>query len=234
MFRRPIAVFFLTLASLLSGVSLKAQTTSLNFDSLPSSQGWTYVATNSTVSETSIFSVSNSTLHQNTLGLGGFQADYERFNFGDPLKPFVLSMRSRTLQEDSSATYGFGFGWNTGTKYYSVSVGVNAFRFGSGSNQSASVDTTLFHDYRIEGNPNGLFNFYVDNLLYTTSSAVGQSGSNSIYFGDLTPTGSNARADITQFSFRNVSTPAPSALFTALFGLVPGAGLLWRRWKSEK
>src|SRR5260370_40095837 len=53
----------------LSGTSLFGQTNTLKFDSLPSAQGWSLL--NSCASpESSLFSVANNVLHQNTIGCG--------------------------------------------------------------------------------------------------------------------------------------------------------------------
>ena len=82
--------------------SAQAQSTVLGFNSLPTSQGWTYVFETRRLPKPPFFSVSDSTLHQNTLGIGNHEAYFERRNFADPTKSFVFSMRSRTLAEDSS------------------------------------------------------------------------------------------------------------------------------------
>ena len=95
-----------------------ATTISLDFNSLPSAQGWTYNTTGQT--EATIFSVSGTTLHQNSMGTGlgpggtAFQ-NYTLDNVVDPTKPFTLEVQARVLESETLDAGGFGFGVFTGT-----------------------------------------------------------------------------------------------------------------------
>src|SRR5229473_833147 len=68
-FSYPKRLFMFAACVVLSATSLFGQTNTLRFDSLPSAQGWSLL--NSCASpESSLFSVTNNVLHQNTIGCG--------------------------------------------------------------------------------------------------------------------------------------------------------------------
>ena len=70
---------------------------SLQFDSLPSAQGWTYLsgyAPNSP-SEMAVYSVDGTKLTQNTMGIGSNFGNYAINNAIDPTKPFTINVRAR-------------------------------------------------------------------------------------------------------------------------------------------
>ena len=74
----------------------------LDFRSLPSAQGWTYFALNNIVPETSVFSVSNGILIQDSLVIGLTAQGSNRYDLAgvvDPLLPFTLSVTARVLRE---------------------------------------------------------------------------------------------------------------------------------------
>ncbi|BCU11250.1 hypothetical protein MAN88_18140 [Microcystis aeruginosa] len=81
-------------------VPVNASNVTLNFNTLPSSQGWTYLVDGNTATETDVFSISNGVLTQNTLGSGDGVNGYTLANVVDTTQPFTLSWRSRVLQVD--------------------------------------------------------------------------------------------------------------------------------------
>ena len=227
MFRLVIASVSLAALCLVSVA--QAQTTSLSFDSLPTAQGWVYNTGRPSVPETSIFSIDAGALKQNSLGQSSnFIALYEKRDFADTSRPFVLALRARVLEEDNveQSHFGFCFGFETGTKAYSIGIGTNIIKAPNGPILSSTIDNTQFHDYRYEGTPDGSYSLYVDDNLIATGSALAYNSSNRLFLGDGT-TGTNARAEITRFTYTAV--PAPSALITLLIGVVPGVGVLLRR-----
>src|SRR5262249_26008464 len=67
-------------------------TLTLNFNSLPSAQGWTYESgyPPNSPSETAVFAVDGTKLTQNTMGKGSSYADYAIHNGVDPKLPFTI------------------------------------------------------------------------------------------------------------------------------------------------
>lgn len=76
----------------------------VQFDSLPTAQGWFYQGH---VAESIAFSVDGTTLTQNTLGQGDISAVYFMNNVIDPTLPFTLSVRARVLQSDGPGSLPF-------------------------------------------------------------------------------------------------------------------------------
>jgi hypothetical protein len=84
---------------------------SLQFNSLPSAQGWTYFQ-GGPAPETSIFSVTGTSLIQNTIGTGfsgGVNPNYAMFGVVDGSEPFQLTVRARILAYEGTQPFGFFF-----------------------------------------------------------------------------------------------------------------------------
>jgi hypothetical protein len=183
--------------------------------SLPSTQGWKYLAVGNSYAEDKIFSVQGCVLRQDSIGVGfGSPGSnlYQIANVVDSTKPFVLEVRAKVLNEEQSDDlnhWGFSFWIKTGTEDFAIGISPHAI-VGSkvatdwGETLTTSVDNTVFHDYRLEGTPGVGYKFYVDNLLVGSGSAwAGGSGplaENGLYLGDGTG-GANAKAEITSFRF---------------------------------
>ena len=107
----------------------------LDFDSLPSEQGWTYT-TRGIVPETSVFSVSDGILIQNSLGVGFAgqgNNSYEILDAVDPILPFTISVTARVLEETGAFTtnsFGFAFFGVTGTEWFAVGLGTSRIEDG--------------------------------------------------------------------------------------------------------
>jgi hypothetical protein len=217
---------------LLLSVPASANTIALSFDTLPSTQGWSYI-TNSGASETSVFSVSGGILHQNTLGLGEF-AEYDLPGVVDPVLPFTLSVHARVLQEEGAMSNEFGFGFFvfTGTELFGIGLGTSSIQDALGTFLSTIIDNTQFHDYRLEGKPGVGYEFWVDNALIGSGAPRPYTQQpHGLSIGDLTVT-TNARADVTRYSFSQSSTQIPEPntfilLTTGLAGFLGYGG--WRR-----
>lgn len=174
----------------------------LDFNSLPSAQGWTYVGDGTP--EANVFSVSGGVLTMNTLGRGGSFPHYEFPGTIDSALPFTLSMRARvTGYEGETPDNVFGFG-------VFGCEGANSERFGVGLSQtrimtvtpdlSANLDATQFHDYLVKGTPGGGYQVFVDNTLMLNGQSAPGGCPYLLWLGDGTG-GPNARAEITRFSF---------------------------------
>lgn len=62
-----------------------------------------------------------------------------------------------------------------------------------------SIDNTHFHDYTLSGDfSTGMFYFAVDGVTLGNPTAISDTVNRGILFGDGTPSGSNAEAEITQ------------------------------------
>jgi hypothetical protein len=94
-----------------------ANSFALNFSSLPSAQGWSYFQGGS-IPETNVFSVTGTSLIQNTIG-AGFTANanpnYAMFGVVDGTQPFQLTVRARILAYEGTQPFGFFFDVRTAT-----------------------------------------------------------------------------------------------------------------------
>lgn len=241
-FKKHQIAYALTAGLIAITPTIQAANSTLNFNTLPSAQGWVYVAmssgtTPSNVPESSVFSVNNGILTQNTLGQGALEAIYQYT--ADFSQPFTLKFTARLLATDNGDNAGFAFSANEVSKYLSVNIHIGSVSdYASGT--SVSLDTSLFHNYEIDADPAGVaggsYKLYIDgNLAFSSSWANGNTtqakDQNKISFGDATPTGSNAKAEISSLSFFQptaqssaVSVPLPVAaewlLGLALVGLI--------------
>lgn len=219
-------------------ITTHAQTiTSLDFNTLPSAQGWTYMTGHSstpdltpTVPEASIFSVANGVLQQNTLGQGSLEAVYALQNYANFTESFTVFVRARVLAQDNgSDPYGLEIGFHSDTWGTGFGVGTGIIKDFTGAILSNGIDTSVFHDYKFVGNPDDSYTFYIDGMLTATGNGVlysslpytvADSDKQIIYFGDGTPSGSNARADIANYTFTQGSAAVPEPATIWLFGSV--------------
>jgi RHS repeat-associated protein len=180
----------------------------LNFDSLPSVQGWTYGTDNlSLVPETRVFAVRDSILYQDSIGIGGTVALYRLPGVVDPRLPYTLSVRARVLAQEpdqmSPNSCGFLFGVQTGEHLSHICIGPNQIEDASLNILSTAIDTTQFHTYRMEGTPHTVWRLFVDDILLATGipRLLGSPDApNGLTLGDSTR-GRNARAEIASYSF---------------------------------
>ena len=196
MFRRiPTIAFVATsFASLLATAAALAAPLdlTLNFASLPSSQGFTYVATgaHAGVLESSVFTVGSGMLAQNTIGqyLGttGAGIYYQRLTGITTTEAKQIRVNARCLQTAGTASFPFGEGglcfvFTTGSVQYGFTLTagkVGLLQAGGWSMLPALFDNTTFHDYLFDWAPGGSWQMYRD-----------RAG------------GANARGDIRSFRF---------------------------------
>ncbi len=223
--------------------SHQAKGIELDFNSLPSAQGWTYVSNNSILSETDAFSVDGNMLTMDTIGNGFSGQGTNRYTLNgvvDPAKSFVLTMTARLRQEEISvnpnvfgffsqisinnSTLGFGLGLEgaAGNAIHSLD--------GNGTVLATNIDVTQFHTYRIEGQFGVGAQFFVDGIFISNISENNQLVNNGLEFGD--PTGSaNGLAEITSYSFKQ-DVPEPLTILGTSTAL--GFGALFKRKTAKK
>jgi hypothetical protein len=232
-------VVFLAFALLLGfGLSASATTITLNFNTLPSAQGWTFSSTRN-ITEGSAFSVNGSTLTQNTIGDGRLAAAfYEMAGLFDPTKPFSMEVNVRILGEEAFGGIGIGaFGFLASDANFSSLVYVDVgevsvldANFGTGY-QQMPIDGTLFHDYLFYANPgSGTWTLDIDGAFAMTGSinTINSGALNAIRFGDVNAL-ENGNAEIAKYVFtQNSPVPEPTSLSLIGIGLF-GAWLPLRR-----
>ncbi|MBI3667514.1 MAG: hypothetical protein HY236_15025, partial [Acidobacteria bacterium] len=197
---------------MLLATPIPAANVTLNFNSLPSAQGWFYEATNEKA-ELDIFSVNGGTLFQNSLfGLSGYNV-YRRNN-AVTLAPFTLSLRAHVLEDftgDLNDPAGFACAIFTGAEMFALELSTNRIRLEDttlGPDQAVifDFDNTQFHDYRLEGTPGlagmkGTYRLFIDGTLMKTVTARPlDSFPGALFLGDLTG-GQGARAEVSSFSY---------------------------------
>jgi hypothetical protein len=195
-----------------------ASSFSLQFNSLPSAQGWTYFQSDG-IPEASVFSVTGTSLIQNTIGIGEHGPNYAMFGVVNGSEPFELTVRARILAYEGTERGGFFFDVRTASPNQEYFVGFTPSEVMDALGNSAAIDTTVFHTYVLSATPGGPYTLNVDGQL-TLSGPVSATGGalNAVQFGDganLGPT--NAQAEVTQLEF----SQGAAATVT---GVSPGSG----------
>lgn len=212
----------------------------MDFSSLPSAQGWTYQRAGNTAAENVVFSVSGGVLTQNTMGLGiapeGVNA-YFMSNVANNLDPFQIVVRARVLESEGSVSsnpFGFSFGVYIDNDAYLVGLSPSQIQ---GINQAfvADIDNTQFHTYEMNGTPGVGFTLFVDGNFVGSASAlrIGPP-TNGLLLGDSTG-GTNARAQVSSFQFRQeaAAIPEPSSVALAGLGILLAVGGFARRHRPS-
>ena len=222
---RGIAIAALSSAS----VATSAADFSLNFNSLPSAQGWTYQSFNynsgTSPVESLFYSVNGIALLQNTTGAGVTYANYYKSEAIDPSRPFTIIA---TAKVPSFETTGGSEGRAT-TVDFSAYAGSEAFTFSLNSNTiginvgTASAiwlpfNSTGFHTYRIEALPGISSTIFIDDVLFYTSAPTATAIGNILYLGNASSY-ENGRAEITRYSFIQSAVPETATWLLMLSGL---------------
>jgi hypothetical protein len=210
----------------------------LQFNSLPSAQGWSYGAAGNSAAEGDVFSISPGVLHQDTVHPAnvGFAASggntYHLDNAVDPTHPFVVNFTARVTAETTDVSnnhFGFFVDIYTGlAEVYGVGLGTNAIQTLTDPTTYV-LDNTSYHNYRLEINPGSGYALFRDSLLISSNSPRTGAAVNhvsQIFFGDGTG-GTNAVADVTSFSATAV--PEPGSLTLLGIGGIDIAGYACRR-----
>jgi len=197
-----------------------ATTITLDFTSLPSAQGWTYFS--SGAAETDVFSVAGGVLSMN--GTLTNAAYYKIEGAVDPALPFSLTARARVL----SGGQALAFHVSTDTLFAGIDLSPTTIIDETNGAFLASLDNTIFHDYRIEGAFGTGYQLFVDNTLLASGSFRAYPV-NMLAFGDSGSYGSG-RAEITALSFQQ-SAPIPEP--ATLLLLMAGLGVMFIRFDSR-
>lgn len=175
----------------------------LDFHTLPSAQGWTYVPTLTSASEASVFSVDGTALLQNSIGLGDNAAPhYERPGSVDPMRPFTLFVRAQVLQEEIFRDNRFGFtvGATTDNENFDLGISSRGLEDENAAFFNPVFDATQFHDFRIEVTPGVGYQLFIDNAPAASGppSPLGDAP-RTLILGDESQ--NNARVAITKFEY---------------------------------
>lgn len=179
--------------------SVQAQTVTVDFDSLPSSQGWTYEGN---LAENTAFFADSFSLLQTTVGSGGRSfAIYSMLDILDSSKRLTLSFTARVIIYEQVTGGSDGLGLN-----FIAHDGEIQHRLGMTDNlllvdgQYILLDTTVFHDYVFILNPGGTSEAFVDGVLVASGRGYRFASNNKLIFGDSTAH-ENSDAEITAMSF---------------------------------
>jgi hypothetical protein len=182
-----LAFTLLVALDALSECSKPLGTTCLDFNSLPSTQGWQYLAnTTPAPLEEDVFSVDGARLTQDTRGRGSDRAFYVLRNVLDPLIPFTISMRARVVQSETAMPGGvataFTVGAFTGRERFSFSLSSDAVGVGG---REYRIDNREFRDFRFEVTPRvGYMLFVDDSLPLSGGPSVNPTGDSWMVLGD--------------------------------------------------
>lgn len=215
-------VFFVILSmNLLFGHGFAA-TISLDFDTLPSAQGFDYFSTGSSgsVLEANAFNVDGTMLHQTMTGMAEDKtALYRDLDALETGLDTELILTAKVLDYDKAIGPGSnGLGFNVIiNNNYGVHLGFTDSKVWlSGGLVQHDFDTDDdFHDYRVTLSGDGTVNFYIDGSLIDTFSApLSAPGDESkVTFGDRTEF-ENVNIDISTFSITQTQNivPVPSEI----------------------
>jgi len=184
------------------GAVAQAQTVTLNFDSLPSAQGWTYAG--APLAEDAAFLADGAKLLQTTTGSGSdSSATYEMRNVVNSNRQMILSFTARVLAYENlaagSASTGEGFSIQIHDAKASHQLALmDSLVVVDG--QSIALDTSVFHDYVFDAAPGRGFELFVDGSLVASGNGFGSGFSNRITFGDRS-FDENSDVEITALSF---------------------------------
>ena len=222
-FASPFAVL-LTLA-LAPAAHAAPMDVTLHFGSLPSAQGFTYVATgaHAGVAEATVFAASGGSLTQNTIGqyagTSGGGIFYQATGGITTTEVKQLRVRARCLQVQGSSVYpqgqgGLLFSFATGSVQYGFSLTDSRIAVIQGAGYvllAPTYDNTQFHDYVFEYSPPSTTHLYRDGVLISSSTTGVAIAANRLLFGDSTG-GANAHAQVSAFRFiQDVATPVPAS-----------------------
>lgn len=196
-----------------------ASSIDLKFNSLPSAQGFTYFQSDG-IPEANVFSVTGTSLIQNTIGIGQHNPNYALFGVVNGSEPFVLTVRVRILAYETfgvGGPLGFFFDVRTATPNQEYAIGFTPSLVTDPLGNGVAIDTTVFHTYVLKATPGGNYTLDIDGQFAFGGPFSSTGGAlNAIQLGDGNTQGANASAEITQFTFsQGLDTTPPSITITS-------------------
>ncbi|QLH51315.1 MAG: hypothetical protein HWD57_17020 [Candidatus Accumulibacter cognatus] len=203
-------------AAILAVVSWQSHATpiTLDFTSLPSAQGWTFVR-DAGNTEASVFSVDGHVLTMDSR-IGNANG-YDRSSAINPALPYVIKARSRAFDGGISMSFSFANGSKGGALYLSPNA---LFTVNSAGHFQllALIDNSVFHDFQIEGDFISGYTVSVDGSV-VGGGQLFNANFTELFFGDQGSAGSG-QAQLSAYSFSqsdNLNVPEPGT-YTLLFG----------------
>lgn len=185
----------------------QAENVTLQFDTLPSEQGWDY--SGAPVPEDVVFIADGSKLLLTTMGAGDdATASYEIYDIVNSDWKMTLSFTVRILDYENlaagggAAEQGLRFEVNDDGIGHQIVMTDGLLQV---NGQSLAVDTGVFHDYVLDVLPDGSFEFFVDSGLLATGDELAGEFTNKIIFGD-SALDENMDAEITALSFTQTTS----------------------------
>ncbi|HEC15038.1 MAG TPA: hypothetical protein ENI99_00465 [Sedimenticola sp.] len=193
-----------------------AATVELQFDSLPTDQGWHYQGH---IPESTAASVDGTKLIINTMNRGAVTAWFFMPNIVNPDLPFTLSVRAR-VSESETLFWPFGFQARNGLELWSVDLGQDSINLPSQA--TMPIVGAQFHDFVIDVIPGVKSDFYIDGILAeSTTPFISNVNGYSVSFGDGNAVNSNSNGliEISRLSFVQ-PVPLPGALPLLISGII--------------
>jgi hypothetical protein len=227
-------LFALAALAACGGTALAAPIVTIQTDSLPSAQGWSYQTSglHAGTAEVNAFTPGATSLTINTMGAGlNMTSSFlgARNFIGESAlnssSTVTISMRARVVSSEVSLYhYGFGTSVQGGGRWMGFGLSTTSITYTDLQTQTASMlgfNPTQWNDYRMVGNwSTGQFQMFVNDQLVRTASMGSQHMDANVFIGDSTGT---ANANV-QFSDFSVAVPSP-----ATAGLLGAGGLLAMR-----
>jgi hypothetical protein len=193
----------------------------------------------SNAAESSAYQVSGGLLHLNTVQIGGSASAYYQLAnaYDHTLLNTEIVTRMRVLP---TTNYGVTMGFYDATKSVFFTIGNGTWQIDSYAASISSgtfANPSDFHVFDLRASATtDTYTFLIDGNVVATGSMFSGGGTTPIvYFGDATPTGGNAIADIAYVNYINTdqplvsAVPEPTSLSLGVIGIATLAGYGWRR-----